>query len=549
MAERFQRERGIRQVQVRTGTAGAVRSLADRLEAFKGIGAAATQVGLAEHRRAAIKRGVETAAQVPIERKEGVTQVPEFKEETFFGGIEARAHNKALRAAYLASLDRDIRLNVGRIEAENKDNLQAFNDSIEGYSKGLLNNVDPASRGQIEQLLQDRVLPSQLTVQETDIKKQNKIAAEELQFSADSALDDAIRFANNGDIRSSADGLLSYSAVIDSQVEAGFITPVKAQELKREAELRATQANIVGTVRSLVTGGKTLEALTMLEKSRSKIPSGMSPEEHQDVVTAMKTEINNSINTRNRIEQEEADIVELAQKGRYANLAIGVATGRDDTNSAIQALRRNEITEQQFDKIINTLNKRGQGVDDFTLINQIEAEIQLGGSPEEIKDSIIKNTGTNLTEKTAGELLNKVDEYVQEESILKTSMVKRARNFIKPSISPQGPLGALDVEAEKRLARAIREFDTRVLEGEDPWRIADELVGKDLFEQAPNPMFGTKDDLKTALDLLDKSLIENQIDEETYKFEFNKIERLKELSENIKAFDKSRKEAEANATE
>lgn len=545
MVQRFQEQQQIQRVQTSTGAAQGMLSLADRLSQFEKIGVQLATAGIQRVQKEQAVKGAGTGRQAALQLKPG--EKPTFKKEPkFFGGVEERAHNVALRNAYTASVKNDIRKGVAEIEANNPDNLIGFNEAVNGFSKGMLENVDPSIRDDVQLALNDRITSSQIAVQNANIKKDNDIAGQELATSSQSALDEALRFARNGDLQSSAAGLIDFNETLQQRVEAGFITQPQANQLKRDAELRATQENLVGTVRSLVSGGNTLKALDFLERSESKVPVGMSVEEHNDLTAAMASEINAGINLNNKQMNVEKKRLEQNQKNNYSDLSISITEGSASTTDVVRNLRNGNITEAQFDKLINTINRRGQGVDNFHLINNIRAEMQEGNDPDTIKDIIISNSGTNLTEATASSLIGEVTEMANKESILNTSPVKRARDFIVPSIRITGIAGALDPDAERRLAESIRDFDTRVLEGEDPWQVADELVGKDALERAPQPKFGTKDDLKLSMENLNAQFDQKLIDEPTYNFEYEKIQNLQRLKDNIAAFEKSRKEANAN---
>lgn len=540
---RFQETGQLRQVSPATGVAQELQSLSSRLSQFKQIGAQLTSAGVQRAQQASQARGTASGQQAPITREAGVTQKPEFKEEKFFGGIEARAHNKALRSSYLASLKNDIRKGVARIESENASNLIGFNEGIQGFASGILKGVDPSVRQDVIGALDDRVTSSQISVQNATIKAQNDLAAQDLEAGAETSLDEALSFARNGDLTSSASGLIDYSAIIDSQVEAGFLSPGEAVERKRDAELRATHENIVGNVQRLTAGGRSLDALDVLSKVRENIPKGMSVEEHSDLTSAMSSQINAEINIRNRKESEEEDIVIQSQESNYVNLTIGVATGTSTMNDAVRGLRNGKISESQFDKIANTLNRRGQGINSFPLMNTIREDIRNGEDPSEIKDTIIANSGTNLTEATAASLIAEVDESQDKESVLHLSETKRARAFLVQSLKERGPLQALDIEAERRMAQSTREFETRVLGGESPFAVAEELIPRSDYEKAGAP---SKEDLLDRLSILNQAFDNKQISEADYNFEFVRIQELQNLQSTIDAFDKARKGINAN---
>jgi len=73
----------------------------------------------------------------------------ELKEETFIGGIGKKAFNTAAREGYLKSLDNDNIESITTIAQENPTDLASFNDAVNGYAKGVMQNVDPASKSAV----------------------------------------------------------------------------------------------------------------------------------------------------------------------------------------------------------------------------------------------------------------------------------------------------------------------------------------------------------------------------------------------------------------
>lgn len=543
---RFKETVALRQVPTSTGAVQGALSLSDRFAAFEQLGSQVAQIGIQKAEKAAVERGIASGQAVQLEKRDGKTIAPKFKEKKFIGGIEIEAHNKALRASYLASLNNDIRTDISRIQAENKDNLVGFNESVKGWAKGILEGVDPSVRNIVQTKIEDRVVSSRISVQEAAIKRQNEEAAKQLEISSQTTLDDAFSFASNGDLLSADEALLDYGNILVNQVEAGYMLPAEAQEKIRDAKIKVVHENMVGSIRKLSNTGQTIEAADLIQRAQQKIPKGMSVEDHQDLTRAMVAELSEGISINNRLEKDQKTQLTETQSRNYGRLASGMAKGAVNINTIIRSYKNGEIDETQQDKLISTLNSRGRGSNNYRMINDINESIRAGESPDSIRNDIINNTGINLTEKTAASLLSSLNASLDKESVLNVSTVKRARDFITPSIRVVGPLGALDSEAEARLARSIREFDTRVLEGEDAWAVADELVGKDRFERAPNPMFGTKDTLDQSLEKLNDALINKQVTEEDYNYEFELINRLSLMKENIKAFDNARKETDAN---
>jgi len=534
MAERFNQQVNLQPIDTRSGAASALLSLADRLEGFK-------QQALQKAGEQAIERGVKKAGQTELQKKDGITQVPSFKREGFFGSIEAQAHNKALKNAYIASLDNDNREAITRIATENPDNLINFNEQINSYRKAVIGSVDPSVRQLVQIDIDNKISSVRSKIQANEIQKQRNIAIAETERAAQSLLDESLVAARSGDMYSSAERLQDLFAIYDGQVESGIITVPEMQIKKRDAELKATRETIIGGVKQMMTDGNYNGAIEAIVKFREKVPKGFTISEHDEIIKSMTSEVNESLSLHNKMEDAEKKLVSKGQNEKSVELFTGILNGTRTVNDVISALNNGKITQEQASTLTTTLNSRGRGIDDWSLVTRIQDSIRDG---EDMRKTIMANSGSNLSESTAASLMKENDQSEDDESLLKTSYVKRAEGFITQSMKVTGPFGALDQESEKRLALARRNFSERVLAGEDAWKVADELVGKDDFVRASNPMFGNKQNLEQALEMLNNAISTNQIDDDTYNFEFNKIEKLIQLRDTIQAFDKSRKDAE-----
>lgn len=533
---RFQETVDIQTQSVQSGAAGALLSLADRLESFK-------QQGFKAAGEQAVARGTATGQAVELQEEGGITQAPAFKEKKFIGSIEINAHNKALRSSYTASLGNDIREETARIKAENPDDVVAFNEAYKGFTKGVLNSVDPSVKNDVALFLDEKGTSARITVQAENVKKDNDIAFGILKESEENSLEASLMAARNGNIEESASELVDHFRIINEQVEAGFISEPEAREKMRDAELAATQESLIGSVRQLTEAGKFAEAFKAVEKMRAAPIKGMTVEETQDIITSITADITTSLNLRNKIEDSEAVAIDIEQKTTYNDSYIGILQGTTTSSDIIRGIRNGTLTESQGTKLINTLNTRGHGVNDWVLISDIETRIRNGEDADDIRNSIITNTGTRLTGAEGSELLSALNESLDAESILHTGTVTRARTFIKNSIRITGVFGSLDPAAEKKLALSTREFDTRVKAGEDPWEVADDLVGKTELNRLPQPMFGTKEDLDRSQELLDQSRLDGTVDADTYNYQTGLIKNIREMQDNIAEFDKNKKEA------
>ena len=547
MVERFKETVDIQSVPVSTGAAQGMMSLVDKLESFKhGMMGIAAQ----EWTRQAQERGTKRAQQTELVKKDGVTQAPEFEKVGFIGGIEAATYNKTLKNSYISSLNRDIRENVSRIQAENQEDLLGFNTSIESFRESLLGSTDPAVRGEAATLIDDVVTSSRIQVQKNSIQKNIEDSKIEQKLSADKTLDDALTHASNNDYYGASSSLIEYNKDLARQVESGFLSESEAAEKSRDAVSKITMENMIGSIRILSGDGEYDKAINIISKTRESVPKGITVDEHQSLISGMIAELNEAINLGNKAEKTTDDQLKSFQKSNYSDLTIGIAEGTTDLRTLTNFLKNKKITPEQYDRLVGTLNSRGRGVDDYALINQINDDIYNLGTgdteltADDISISITGNMGAGLTDKTASDLMKQLRLMEDKEFVLNQPVVKRARDFITPSIRIVGIMGAFDTEAEQRRATALRVFDERVLAGEDPWAVADDLVGKDRLEREPQPMYGSKDDLEQAINKLQDAVTAGAIDKATYNYESKLINKLQQLKQNIATFEEAKKNAQ-----
>jgi hypothetical protein len=537
MAERFRETINLQPVDTRTGAAQAALSLADQLEDFKTL---ATQAAGQQ----ALERGTTRAAGTELVTKDGITQAPKLDKVGFFGSIEATAHNKALRGAYLASLSNDITESVNRLETENPADLLNFNDSVRGLSKGILSGVDPSARQDVSVFLDGKITAARTRVHRANRAADRVEATAQMQLAANNAADESQAAARDGDLIGSGEKLLEFNTIIDTMVESGLMTVPEAEVKRRDADFNSTKETLLGGVNALIREGKINEAIEVIEKTRDKIPGGFTTDEHDEVVGGMIAELNESISLSNKIEDGEDAALKTAQENSYAELFTGIASGTATAQDVIKATKSKAITVEQGSKLLTTLNSRGKGSTDWSLVLGLHQDIREG---RDVTGTVIANVGSNLTETQGLQILDRQlqakEARVNSKHFTNDPNYKQAESFVRRKMRVTGPFGALDTEAESRLADAERELFESVRAGENPWAVADLLIGLDDVNQAPNPMFGSKENLDLSLERLNEAKLSNQIDDDTYNFEFRKIERLQQMIAINQEYTKARKAA------
>ncbi len=217
---------------------------------------------------------------------------PEFKQERFFGKIPAKAYNEGLRAAYVASLDRDNREEISKIVAENPDDLSVFNDRVESYRSSMLNNVDPTARQVVQDSTDSLISSNRIKVQNNEIAKNHKENAQEVQNQIETASTDALGFARDGDNESAATSALAAFAGVDAAIQAGFISDTEGAVQKRDIERGLVEeGKLGGLIRTFDDEGETA-AFQELDDLSKKRPKGFEPGEWDKFIARSQAEIN-----------------------------------------------------------------------------------------------------------------------------------------------------------------------------------------------------------------------------------------------------------------
>lgn len=546
MAQRFDETVNIQTINTQSGAAQGAYSLAARLEAFKApISNIQSVIG--------VKRGQAKAAEEEIETKtvngQEVAVEPKKKKASIadlllFNGAETQSYNQTLRNGYLAQLSNDNREAITNIMSQNPDNVTGFNTSAEGYINGVLEGVDPAVRTQVAAQLDGLTTDARIRVQAASQAKFAAEAQAAISAQLTTLTDAGLRAARDGDQVAASEAIIEYSGVVGGMVSAGQITQAAADLMVNNTVKTVAAENIIsGIRRTALEEGGAATAAQMLLDFRDSSPQGFTIEEQDQIYTTMVSELNGALNMKAKIETDQQESLKARQEKNSSDLYLGVIGGNVSPSEISASLARGDITQAQATPLMNILNTRGAGIDDFSLINDITESIRNGVSEEEIRQEITTNTGIRLTAERAYNLTKLLNDSMDRESPLQTSEAKRAESFIVQSMRVTGPFGALDSEAERRLANAKREYADGVLAGGDPWEIADSLVDKDAFNRAPEPMFGTKEDLTGALEELNTQFDAGNIAEEDYNYQYYQLQSLIEMKATLESYEKARREA------
>ena len=183
--------------------------------------------------------------------------------------------------------------------------------------------------------------------------------------------------------------------------------------------------------------------------------------------------MNEYISLTNIQDKQAEDALKARQGENFTSLYVGLINGETDVGYITRTAMAGNLTQSQLTTLTNVMNTRGQGIDDFELIYDVQT--QMYENPEAARNLIIANTGTRLTESKAQSLLSTLG----EEPILNTATANRFRTFLKNNVATTDLLGNITGENKERATFLMFEFDNRVLAGETPEEVALDLVSVD----------------------------------------------------------------------
>ncbi len=448
-----------------------------RVQAVAGVIQDVADIGLAiateKQMKKATKEAEAAAAQASIE-----TGAPEERDRAF-SAISAydQTYNDVLKKAYLAGAETQVREKINTLAVSFADDYQSFNASATALRNGVLEGMPeeyrPAMQLQMDSLIgtqRSRVLAAEKTRRLTE-------ADEQLILSSNDAVDNAITSLQNNDTLQAVQSIEQANQYIDDRVTANAITPAAGEVLKREntfklrvGTARATLTNILdsGQPGAFTTGINYVGSLQTAPEF-----ADLTQVERDALIKTVRSDLSSRLTLDN---QEQARLDELREKSQdqtYFATAAAIIDGTADASTVLQLAQNRSISESQFDKLNNQLSTTGTGFDNWDIVFNIQN--LMATDPYKARQEVVNNFGTNLTQRTASQLLKTID----GSGPLSTDRAKTYLKFLKANLGQVDAItGKFTGAGTKELAsRALLQYELRVTAGEDPG-----IVAKSLFD-------------------------------------------------------------------
>jgi len=531
-------------IQQQNLSSGAAQSLESQASGLMGLSSKFAQMSQEASARRKAKIIEEQTLKGQQEFTKGVQ--PEFKDEDrLLGGTSAKAYNRGLAAAYTSSLKADSLSAINDIQNRAGTDLAQFDSLMTAEVNSIISTIDPVVVPAMRGFLDGQVSSSRLKVQDAHFKEQRDLSIYTAKKSVTDLTDMASRSAKDGDLVSSANIMVGVFDEIDGMVDAGFVPAAQSQPLKRAAELQIVQSNIIGKLTRDIQSGNTVDAMKTLSKLHTGTMVGMTTEEQKSIFDSSLSNINTMLSLENKLDSEMDIATSDAQEAKTQSLYLQVLDNQTDANDIKMAISTNQISLDQGEKLINIVNNRGTGVDDYDLIIDIENMISDGKPQSAIANVIMANSGTRLTQSTARDLIDHSVESNQSSSVLNTEKYKTFKGYLNDMLAVKSQFGFADTESSKRIALAERELRQRVLEGEDVELVVDELIPRSEIKKLDNSIrssFGAYnvEDKKQFREVLNERLRLGTIQDSDYDYQIGRLDRLEEMQQAFDSFMSSR---------
>jgi len=423
MAKPFKETVNIQPQTFSTGAAQNMMSLADKLNDFSSF--TAQKVAEKQIQEATIK-----GQEAGITQQQAGTPM-ELKEETFIGGVSKRAYNTALREGYIKSLDNDNIAEIGRIASENSTNLIGFNEAVNTYAKGVMDNVDPSAKSSVALSIDSMVARYRPKIQSAQMKQAEKDANDAQATNTFERGRLAQSSAFEGDAENAA---INLAAAIDSVSNRTDLSGEDKAKLINELQREEREAFMSGEI-SRVYQEQGKEAAFKAVDSM-KMPKGFTPDEWDSFVGSALADINQQVT----IDAEAAASEQIDISRQVSNLQIQARTGTGKPSEIIaeteKLFNEGKLSKKERTSIITNLmngqkTRRKEAVDDAAVANKIAGEDGIVLDDKQINSYYDRNVAPNLEDLPEGARNAAQAQFVERVKQVPTAMKNQIINDLR----------------------------------------------------------------------------------------------------------------------
>lgn len=296
--QRYQRSEMVTPAGVSNAKARSYQSLSARLQSF------ANQQGQQADQLAALE-GEQSGKLAAAGKSHGVQLQ---SNET----IRGQAFNKGAMMAHAAQIQIDVRETVSKHARENPYDVEGFDTKVDGFSKGLLGQVDPSMRAIAASEINDYVSRARIGIQDNVYKQNMEFTVAALTEATSGMTEDVLQFARSGDLEMVEKKLVQLDSIYAEGVNAGALsaTNVKSEMLSLKEQIDGQL--VLGAFDQIINTGDLKSAEEELAKFKKSNNKDLLPGTKDAVIQKVQAKINALRSEENR--QKAIVKAELAAK-------------------------------------------------------------------------------------------------------------------------------------------------------------------------------------------------------------------------------------------
>lgn len=418
----------------------------------------------------------------------------------------AELYNSTLQQAYVNSKEISFNQANAKLAAEFKNDLTGYTNAINAHKEVVLSNLDDNFKNQIEQNINAIQSQTSARIYANEVEQNLKEADEMSKLNIDEYIDYALTLANEGQYQEALEAQQKINKDIDERVKNNQETPAGAQAIKNKLSADIDAQAVRYTLDNLLKNkdtkqGGIIAANKFIKDFQNTKSTRFTVKEKDTLLDVLRADVSQFISIDESIDSQAADILKAQQEKNATNLLIGISLGTADDADVLQAAATEAINFSKTQALLNVLSTRGQGIDDYDVIIEIQNDIIT--NPEQAQEKFeAALVERQLSGSTAEKIAKSIQDSINQESILQTSKVKRFREVVANQFVTRGEYGKQIEKTLQAQSETLFVFDERVLAGE---KVED--VAKDLMRVVPvvkNVGATLEGSLETALENYDK---------------------------------------------
>ena len=397
------------------------------------------------------------------------------------------AYNRAAVTSYAASVGLEAKGAVGEIAAKYQYDPEGFQNEFDAALKGTLNGIQsPEIRVIAERKYREYGVIHSATI----LKNHKEKVLDEALANTNTALG-ALEIETYDAIRQGRTDFVAlkqqeYAEAMGIAVQSNLLSATKAQERLQDYYDEIDVVTYVAGFNKELEEGRGWE---FMQDFASAKELGISEDARSDALKRMEDLYNDWDKHQTRLEKDATAQLKADQEVNEATMTEALLSQQftpEEFRYQLNQMRsQNLISPQGFTDLLKAL-KKGEA---FTDDPDTEANLWEFMFDPSVDDSITRQAIVEarkdglLTTDTMRAMLSEIRTGSLQD-VTRSPDWKIAIDEIKREFQTTGPMAAFDTEEQTRISQANRELYRRVLDGEKPLEIIDEIKGKYAKKQA-----------------------------------------------------------------